>query len=191
MRALRMMAVTAVLAACLSGPLRADTPDAGAVQAVWVPQQLRFTFLGFTAKYSCDGLQDKVRRTLLKLGARPDLSVQWMGCAGGIGRPTQFPGVQVKMHVLQLLDDKNAAAGPPVNAHWRLVDVTSGRDPIDVAGDCELTEQIKQSLLPKFTARNVEYRSTCIPNQLTVGGTSLKAEVLIADPKQDGAAPAK
>ena len=181
-----MRPLTAAVAALMLSPaaaLLADTPPADApVAAVWAAESLRFTFLGFTAKYSCDGLQDKIRRTLLKLGARPDLKVQWTGCAGGISRPTPFPGVSAKMFVLRPASEQDIAAGQSVPAHWRTVDVNAGRDPLDAAGDCELTEQIKQRILPKFTTRNVEYRSTCIPNQLTVGGTQLKAEVLVADP---------
>ena len=47
---------------------------------------------------------------------------------------------------------------------------------------------MKSRVLPLFTTRNVEYRSTCIPNQLQVGGTLLKAEVLIADEQKAPAA---
>jgi hypothetical protein len=181
-----MRSLTAAVAMALllapGAALLADTPPSDApVAAVWAPESLRFTFLGFTAKYSCDGLQDKIRRALLKLGARPDLKVNWTGCAGGISRPTPFPGVSAKMFVLRPASEQEVAAGHTVAAHWRTVDVNAGRDPLDAAGDCELTEQIKQRILPKFTTRNVDYRSTCIPNQLTVGGTQLKAEVLIAD----------
>jgi hypothetical protein len=56
------------------------------------------------------------------------------------------------------------------------------------AGDCELIEQVKARVLPLFTTRNVDYRSTCVPNQLQIGGTVLKAEVLIADDQQAGQA---
>ena len=181
-----MRSLTAAVAVALmlspGAGLLADTPLSDApVLAVWAPESLRFTFLGFTAKYSCDGLQEKMRRTLLKLGARADLNVQWTGCAGGISRPNPFPGVAVKMFVLRPASEQDVAAGHTVPARWRTVDVNAGRDPLDAAGDCELTEQIKQRILPKFTTRNVEYRSTCIPNQLTVGGTQLKAEVLVAE----------
>jgi hypothetical protein len=175
--------VVAVLAAGMAAPLAADTPATdAAVTAVWVPQKLSYTFLGFTSKYSCDGLQDRMRRVLLKLGARAaDLQVRQKGCAGGFGRPTAFPGVNVQMSVLKPADAKTPPGTPTVAAHWERIDLTRGRDPIDAAGDCELTEQIKEQVLPKFTTRNIDYSSTCIPNQLTVGGTQLKADVLVAD----------
>jgi hypothetical protein len=189
------LGVAVVAACCVSLPVRSEPPAAAAegetaVLAVWAPREQRFVFMGFTAHYSCDGLRDRIRSTLLMLGARPDLSVNEYGCAGGLDRPTAFPSVHIKVNVLQPAAAAAPATGAPpppsVNAHWKLVDLTAHRDPLDVAGDCELIEQIKQRILPLFTTRNVQYDSTCIPNQLTVGGTHLKAEVLIADKADTG-----
>jgi len=150
--------------------------------AVWTPRQTQFIFLGFTAHYSCDGLADKMRQVLLKLGARPDLQVSPMPCGTPFGRPDPFPGVTVKMNVLQPVHGTDASAGA-VPAHWVMVDVNSAlsKDPLAQSGQCELLEQIKQSILPQFAVRNVRYKSTCVPHQLDVGGTQLQAEVLVAD----------
>jgi hypothetical protein len=158
----------------------ADAPDSG-TSAVWTPKELRFTYMGFTSHYSCDGLRDKILSTLRLLGARDDLKVTEYGCPGGFGRPSAFPSVSIKASVLTPADPKSSDAGALVPAHWQSVDLTASRDPLDVAGDCELIEQIKQRILPLFTSRNVDYQSTCIPNQLEVGGTRLKAQVLVAD----------
>jgi len=179
------------LATLVSGSALADTPgQAAGTMAVWTPKTLRFTYMGFTARYSCDGLRDKIRSTLVKFGARADLNVRSTACAGGFGRPSPFPGVTVSLNVLVPADAKSAPAKTPtVPAHWQLVDLGALRDPLDVAGDCELIEQIKQRILPLFTTRNIDYRSTCIPNQLQIGGTQLKAEFLVADaPDAKGAA---
>jgi hypothetical protein len=88
---------------------------------------------------------------------------------------------------MQVLTPASSTDPQPLQAHWKLVDLTASRDPLDVAGDCELIEQIKEQILPLFTTRNVQYQSTCIPNQLQVGSTQLKAEVLVAD--EQGKAP--
>jgi hypothetical protein len=153
--------------------------------AVWTPKELRFTYMGFTSHYSCDGLADKMRSIVLQLGARPDLRIREMPCSGSLGRPTEFPGVTVNMSVLTPWDAASAnATVTPVPAHWKLVELSTDRDPLREAGDCELIEQAKTRVLPLFTARNIDYRSTCIPNQLQIGGTVLKAEVLIADDQQ-------
>jgi hypothetical protein len=153
--------------------------------AVWTPKELRFVYMGFTSHYSCDGLADKMRSIVLQLGARSDLKIRNVPCSGTLGRPTEFPGVTVSMNVLVPWDAATAnAAATPVPAHWKLVEISTDRDPLREAGDCELIEQVKTRVLPLFTTRNVDYHSTCIPHQLQVGGTQLKAEVLIADDQQ-------
>jgi hypothetical protein len=178
--------------ALLGGTVAARADEAG-VQAVWTPKKLQFTYMGFTARYSCDGLADKMKRVLLDLGARPDLKLSPSGCSGGFGRPSRFPGVSATVQVLEPLGD--TSPGPDtkvIAAHWKSVVVAPKGDPLNAAGDCELTEQIKQRILPMFTTRNIDYSSNCIPNQLQVGGTRLSGEVLIADPPPaPAAAPAK
>jgi len=172
------------LALLLCGAALADTSpgtEPGGY-AVWTPKELRFVYQGFTSKYSCDGLRDKVKAVLLKLGARKDLQVTETPCPGGPGTPTDFPGVTIKMHVLEAANGREYdPATPPVPAHWRMVDLTHSLNPIDAAGDCELIEQVKSRILPLFTTRKVDYSSTCIPYQLSIGGTRLRAEVLMAD----------
>jgi hypothetical protein len=138
--------------------------------------------MGFTSHYSCDGLADKMRAILLQLGARPDLKIREMPCSGQLGRPTEFPGVTVNLNVLTPWDAGSAnATATPVPAHWKLVQLSTDRDPLKEAGDCELIEQVKARVLPLFSARNIDYHSTCIPNQLQIGGTQLKAELLSGD----------
>jgi hypothetical protein len=175
-----------ILAVLLANPLwAAAAPQAGAAgeSAVWAPKQLRFVFMGFTTHYSCDGLADKMRQVLLQLGARSDLKVEPVPCSTPYGRPDPFPGVTVKMNVLEPTQDNGNSTGSAaiVPAHWKTVSIDLSRDPVWAAGQCELVEQIKDKVLPKFTTRNVHYTSNCIPHQLEVGGTTLRADVLVAD----------
>jgi hypothetical protein len=157
--------------------------------ATWTAKEFKFTYQGFTTKYSCDGLQDKVREILLEFGARKDLQVTRWGCAGDSGRPDPFPGVAVKMNVLAPLDPaKTAASEPSVPAHWQNIKLRLGHNALAEAGECELVEQVKQKILPLFATRNVDYRSSCVPHQLSPGGTQLGADVLIADPTPPQAA---
>jgi hypothetical protein len=156
---------------------------ARAESAVWTPKELLFIYQGFTTTYSCDGLRDKVRSILLELGAREDLKITETPCSE-LGRPDPFPGVRIKMNVLQPAGDQSAAAGTQsVPSHWTRVDLTSQRDAVSAAGECELIEQVKQSILPLFATRNVEYSSNCLPHQLQIGATRLRAEVLVPDQK--------
>ncbi len=143
--------------------------DEAPPQAGWVPREFRFTYQGFTAKYSCDGLSSRIKTVLLLLGARKqDLKVTSTGCSS-YGRPSFFPGVAVKMSVLEPLGEKSPPGTEPVATVWHRVDL-SRRDALAAAGDCELTEQIKETMLPLFTTRNVDYSSTCVPHQLTARG---------------------
>jgi hypothetical protein len=181
-RCLVIRAAAAALTVVACGAVFADAPASNPPSewAVWAPKELRFTYQGFTSHYSCDGLRQRVREVLLELGARKDLEVRELGCAGPAGAPTPFPGVSVTMHVLQPASGKGGGtAMPTVPAHWKTIDLTAGRDPLEVAGDCELIEQIKQRLLPQFTVRDVEYSSSCVPHQLSVGSIRLKAQVLV------------
>jgi hypothetical protein len=162
--------------------------DEAPPQAGWVPREFRFTYQGFTAKYSCDGLSSRIKTVLLLLGARKqDLKVSSTGC-GSYGQPSFFPGVAVKMSVLEPLGEKSPPGTEPVATVWRRVDLAR-REALAAAGDCELTEQIKETMLPLFTTRNVDYSSTCVPHQLTPGGTTLKADVLVPAPAPSAAAP--
>ncbi len=181
----RALMVGLALAAC--GAARADEAT---VQASWAPREFRFTYQGFTARYSCDGLSDRVRAVLLLLGARKqDLQVTPTGCSNGFGRATPFPGVAVKMSVLEPLNAATPQGTEPLASVWRNVDVSRPQS-LAAAGDCELTEQVKASILPLFTTRAIEYRSTCVPHQLTPGGTTLKADVLVPAPAAAAAGPA-
>jgi hypothetical protein len=164
-------------------------PAGDAQQAVWTPKQLHFVFQGFTAHYSCDGLEDKIRHVVKELGARADFEVHWSGCSSPFGKPDPFPGVNIKMSVLQPAPD-NAAAKDLVAAHWKRVDLHLDRDPVWEASDCELLEQIKQRILPLFATRNVEFTSNCIPFQAMLG-TRLSAEFLVPDQKDAQAPSAK
>jgi hypothetical protein len=186
-RRLQALMPAAILAALCSA-VRADNTDGGQ-PAIWMLKEFKFTYHGFTTKYSCDGLADKVREIVLAFGARKeDLKVNRWGCAGLSGVPDPFPGVAVKMGVLV-----PASAAAPANAeravgaHWQSVKLRLDRSRLSEAGECELVEQVKQKILPLFTTRNVDYRNMCVPHQLTPGGTELGADVLMADPVATGA----
>lgn len=178
-------AATTVLLCCASWAANAEAPgsQAGAEQAVWTAKQVHFVYQGFTTHYSCEGLTDKVIKALLELGAAKDLKVREGACTRPSGGPEPFPSVDVRMSVLQLLTassaDQNAQAVP---AHWQRVELKLDNDPLSEAADCELVEQIKQTFLPLFATRNVDYQSRCVAHQVSPGGTWLRADVLLADP---------
>ena len=180
--------VSRLAAAAAMSTLIAAVPRVAAaedhVSAVWVPKHIQFVYQGFTTHYSCDGLQDRIRGMLEKLGAH-DLKVRQFGCVRPSG-PTLFPGVQVDMRVLVPQSSAEAAkakdASSAVQAAWSNVVLMPENASYNDQGDCELIEQFKRTFLPLFTTRNVQYGSTCVPHQLTLG-THLSAEVLVPPPR--------
>jgi hypothetical protein len=190
-------AVAVGLGALASGAAWADAgaqaaagqPDQAPAQmqaAVWTPREVQFTYMGFTSKYSCDGLRDTVQQMLLHLGARKsDLKVYETPCSGDPDRPNPFPGVKIKMSVLTPAPSPLPAGTQTVPAEWKTVKLPYRETGLNAAGQCELLEQFKRTVLPLFTTRNVDLRATCVPHQLEPGDASLRAEVLVTDQKKD------
>ncbi|HYB63792.1 MAG TPA: hypothetical protein VEC59_00880 [Steroidobacteraceae bacterium] len=182
----RRQTVLAAVALCLpvwAAAAETAAAPADAQSAVWTPKELTFVFMGFTARYSCDGLRDKIRRVLGELGARSDFTVDYHGCSSPFGKPDPFPGVRIRMQVLEPAGASDKSADV-VGAHWQRVDLHLDRDPVWEASDCELLEQIKQKILPLFATRQVDFASNCVPHQANLG-TRLAAELLFPDPKGD------
>ena len=192
-QSLRLAQRAALAALILFIPVWADagesTEATGAQAAVWTPKELSFVFMGFTAHYSCDGLRDKIRHVLGELGARSDFKVDYYGCSSAYGTPDPFPGVRIKMQVLQpaAANDKSAEV---VGARWRRTNLRLDKDPVWEASDCELLEQIRQKILPLFATRNVDFASNCVPHQANLG-THLSADLLVPDAKDDKALASK
>jgi len=188
--------VSAVVAGVLGSTAwaaeNAAVPSGEPQSAVWTEKELNFTYQGFTTKYSCDGLRDKVRSVLLDLGAeKKGLKVMELGCSHPSG-PDPFPGVRAKMRVLQPAGSPEAAKATdqtPVAAHWKPVDLKLRNSFSTDSGECELIEQIRHSIVPLFAARNVDLQTTCIPHQVSVARPVLKMEVLVADDPKQQAAP--
>lgn len=177
-RRIAALAAGLVCAAVCAGAVPTPTAaDSEHVAAVWVPKEVNFVYVGFTTKYSCDGLMDKVRRMLLVLGARDDLKVIGYNCMG-VNAPETTPGVRIAMHVLQPV---SAAVGQPVAARWKRVDLLAHRDLFDAARDCELVAQLDRDVLPLFAARDVDYGATCSVHTPLTGGTRLTLDVLVPE----------
>ena len=154
----------------------AGVPSAAIIPATWTPKELQFIYKrGFTTHYSCDGLRDKMKDILTRLGAG-DVQIRSTGCISLAG-PDVAPGVFVRMNVLQPAHEW--VISHTVAAHWKKVDLLAGRDPVDAAGDCELIGQIRQDVLPLFVTRNVDYSATCEKGALLPGATHLTADVLV------------
>jgi hypothetical protein len=149
-------------------------PRDEALAAVWTSQELKFNYIGFTSRYSCDGLRDQVEQALITLGARRDLDVTPYGCTTP-GGPEPFPSTRIKMSTLKPVP-ANTQEGT-VEAQWKTVNL-GGPDKL-TPGDCELAEQIRDSILPLFTTRNPKIRLNCVPHQESVGEIQFTVDVLV------------
>ena len=154
----------------------------GTTTGVWQKHEYSFAFMGFTTTYSCDGLADKLKVLLLAAGARADVKANGGACPSGFGRPDKLARADLTFYTLAPATG-NGADGTAVNAQWLAVDLQA-RKPRELGtGDCELVDQFRTSVLPMFTTRNLDNRTTCVPHQESGSIIGLKFESLSAVPK--------
>jgi hypothetical protein len=177
-----------VLAAGL-GVSAAQASDTAAVPALsvappaahWVERKLDYTYMGFTDKFSCDGLRDTVREVLLALGARKQgLKIQERGCTRFNG-VEPFPGVAATFSVLVPMtpDDIGKVGNSTTQpTQWHSVDLVQLTRTGVESVPCELLEQLKSKALPLFTTRNLKFRSSCVPYQQSLGDIDFSVDVL-------------
>ena len=185
MNRIELVARVAICAATLSlasfaRPATAESTTAGAAAAAtvaeWHPHDLTLSYSGFTTLYSCDGIEDKVRQILLTFGARKDLKVMATGCSQGASRPSKFAWVHAEFNSLAPAADP--ATAKEVKSAWAKVQIAPNRPTYMGTGECELMEQMKDMLQKGFQLRNVDFRTTCVPHQVTMADYNLTAEVL-------------
>jgi hypothetical protein len=158
---------------------------------IWQKHDYSFAFMGFTSTYSCDGLADKIRVLLIAAGARGDAKSRPGACASGFGRPDKFARADLTFYTLAPGDSDSSPGIKHVDGVWRPVSFAD-RSPRELAiGDCELIEQFRHNVLPMFTTRNIDYRTTCIPNQNSGSVISLRFESFAAAPNGPHTPPAQ
>jgi hypothetical protein len=161
------------------------------VPAEWKKHELDFTYMGFTTRYSCEGLRDKMRVLLKASGARPGFRVTSGTCAAAPGGVTEFPRVRLVFETAQIPATGSRDAGEPVLAQWRAVTLARNQPRPLEPGDCELVEQFRDRVLPAFTTRRIDGDINCIPHQLSVSSFLLKFEALEGLPDPDAAKPSR
>jgi hypothetical protein len=203
--ALRAAGRHAVLAALLGGallalPARADEN----VRAVWQVQEVFIPYFGLTTQYSCDGIRDKMRGILTRLGMRDDFVVRVGGCielTGPVRNPTlsivlanavpaddamtkTFANDKKRAELVALLEKKSKTtqSDQPFDAVRKVVTFKNkerGADMSSAAGDCELLEHVRRYLVPKIGAKIVKDEVNCTPHQGTVGIVEMQIEALM------------
>lgn len=152
------------------------------VAAAWKRHEIEFVYMGFTTRYSCEGLRDKMKLLLRSVGARPGFEVATRVCAGPPGRADPFPHVRMVFEAPEIPEAGRRDAGVPAIARWRSVTL-SRRQPRELeAGDCELVEQFRDRVMTAFTTRRLEGDINCIPHQLSGSTFNLRFDVLESVP---------
>ena len=153
------------------------------VAAAWQRHEIEFVYMGFTTRYSCDGLRDKMKLLLRTLGARPGFEVATQACSSRPSRVDAFPHVRLVFEAPQVVQAGGGSAGEPTVARWRPVTLAQYKPRELEKGDCELVEQFRNRVLRAFVTRRLEGDINCIPHQLTGSRFDLHFDVL------EGAAP--
>jgi hypothetical protein len=184
---MRAIWFTAGMGLLLVQPLWAAEPAVGSpFPAVWKEQHLEFTYDGRTARYSCQGLRDKMRSLLLDLGARRDLHVALLGCdeSAPLGRGYVGPRLSLIFSSPALPDASAKALRPgdltAVDARYEAFTLTSDAFRNYGVGDCELVEEFAREILPHLSARNVKQDITCVPYQASGSRFLVRGEILRA-----------
>jgi hypothetical protein len=181
-----LLAALALPGLALANPAGAEPAAPGAEPGVWQDHKIELQYMGFTTTYSCDGLQSKLELLLRQLGARADAKVSTYGCDRGFGQPSRFVSATLQFATLQPVDAAAPAApqptAAPLNGDWRNVELAPNR-PFDLQdGDCELIEQFSYKVLPLFSTRGLQNRTTCVPHQDTGGPFDLQLQVFAPSP---------
>ena len=160
----------AALGLCSGVALAAD------VQARWQVHKFDLDYVGLTTRYSCDGIEDKVKAFLSAYGARKGMKVRAFGCDMTPGRFDRFASVRGEFEVL--VPTEAGASGDTVAARWQPLELRPNK-PFEMGeGDCELFEQLRPTLEKVFMQRDASSVAHCTPYQAGLGSWSLKADVL-------------
>lgn len=184
---MRALWLSAAVGLVLTQPLRAaDAVFGSPFPAVWKEQHLEFSYQGRTARYSCQGLRDKMRSLLLDLGARRDLRVSLLGCdeSAPLGRGYIGPRLSLIFSAPAVPDASAKPSHPgdltPVDARYEPFTLTSDAFRNYGLGDCELVEEFAREILPHLSARNVKQDITCMPYQASGSRFLVRGEILRA-----------
>jgi hypothetical protein len=175
-RAAGLIFTCALLACPVMGAASAGAADPAGAPAQWRTQKLEFTYSGFTAFYTCEGLESKVRDILLTFGARKDAKVRALGCDRAQNTPSKMAWVEAEFSSLAPATDPSAS--DVVQGVWSKVRLAPNRPTNMGMGECELVDQMKPMLEKGFALRNTDYHTTCVPKQISVADYDVKTEVL-------------
>jgi hypothetical protein len=158
----------------------ADSPDI--VISEWQHHHAKFSYFGITTLFTCDGLEEHLRRILLHLGARKDVRVSARGCPGSSNTPSRDAWVDADFYALAPAADPAAPDG--VKARWSALEMRPQRPNFLDNGDCDLLREMKDLITGNFTLRNIAYRTDCFPQAVAPDSFEIKGQALMAMPPE-------
>lgn len=153
------------------------------VTAKWQAYQIRFNYSGFTTNYTCDGIEYKVKRLLLALGARDDVRVE-ASCTSFLRETQRFHKLLLAF-ALPVEADESDITEETFAAKWERVQLRRNRPRELEPGDCELVEQFNRQVLRKINAKEIVDKNRCIPNRHLFNSPNLSMTLLIRQPEQE------
>jgi len=172
----------AALFGVLAVPAATSNPAGESVPSAWQHRTAQFHYYGVTTQFTCDGIEDQVRRILGYLGARKDMRVQARECTGAQVAPRFTALVDADFYVLAPIADASAAGA--VNAQWGALALDSFHPGFMSDRDCELIEDLKPLITQSLSVRGIDYRTDCVPRQAIINSFEVKGEILrILPPK--------
>jgi hypothetical protein len=183
MRYVIMVSWAIITAAVVGNLAGAETPpgsNAAVVAGSWQHHTVKVSYYGITSLYTCSGLEDHVKDILVHFGARKDAKVRASGCARGPDAPSHNAWIDADFYTLTPATD--ATAPDTVQAYWASREIGPRRPYFMDDGDCELVDQMKDTISKSFALKDLKYETDCVPHQIMINGYHVKADALIAVP---------
>jgi len=193
-----MKALTAI-ACFLFGVTAANAgADLAPIEAIWMPQVIRFVYRTGDTAYTCSGLWQKLAGMLMHVGARPAAPSDRLRCDDVAGTVTlQFAlesPVEATPENLRALTDfdtedllvarlqgRKLPSEEDVTrfpATWRTLSFRDSRLQL-TAGDCELVRQMRRQILPKLSVEIVSEPPVCSSLLVHGGRPSMTVRALL------------
>jgi hypothetical protein len=171
-----LLGTLTVTATASAGPASVAQP------AVWMPHDMIVRLENLPKRYPCDDLWYKFHDVLLKIGARPGMSILTYRCGQAAGEIGRSPSLHLRF--------ETPAAVHGAQVRWSDVQATPttvhlepGQPPSIDASDCELLRQMKATLLESLSDRVVDYHLACQVPATSQPHFGLSVEALTAAPE--------
>lgn len=207
----RVRAAALLMAAALPVGAAVASETAAPVQSMWQPQEIHYSFMGFTAAYNCDAFETKLETILKSLGAHPATKVRASGCQMNVPSRNFFVTIttatpvpateeaamaiksgkatESQQKLFDRLGVKSPVSTDAFPAQWKTVDLARDRKLDLQPGDCELMEGLRDQVLPKMSIKVVSDAVHCMPKHLSIQTPELKVSALVPLPSADKVKP--